>query len=49
MRKQAMVPHSDAQAPGNPPQQHGEQKGFPTEEEQRNKCANVKRNHEEGC
>jgi hypothetical protein len=49
MGEQAMVTHSDAQAPGNPPQQHGEQKGFPTEKEQGHNRANVECNHKKGC
>ena len=49
MREQPMVSHPDAEAPGNPPQQHGEQEGFPTENEQRCHCADVKQDHEEDC
>ena len=48
MRKQPVVSHPDAETPRNPPQQQGEEEGFPTEEEQRCHGAGVKQDHEEG-
>jgi hypothetical protein len=43
-----MVSDTYSQASGDPPQNHCDQKCFPTEEEQRSQCPNVKRNHNEG-
>jgi len=48
MRQQAVVSHADAEAPSDPPQEHGNEKGLPAEYEQRCHCAGVKHNHEEG-
>jgi len=49
MRQQAVVSHADAEAPGDPPQEHGNEKGLPAEYEQRCHCAGVEENHEERC
>ena len=48
MGKKPVVSHPNAQAAGDPPQNHGEQKGFPTEYEQRGQSAKMKHHHEEG-
>jgi hypothetical protein len=34
MGKESMVAHPDSDTTGNPPQDHGNQEGFPVEEEQ---------------
>jgi hypothetical protein len=48
MGKQAMVSHPDAETSCDPPQQHGDQKGFPAKNKQCCHCAGVEDNHEEG-
>jgi hypothetical protein len=49
MRQQAVVTDPDAEAPGDPPQQHREDKSFPAKHEQRRNCSGVKDEHGEGC
>jgi hypothetical protein len=48
MSKQAMVAHAYAEAAGNPPQETGDEKCLPGEEEQCCNCAYVKGAHENG-
>jgi hypothetical protein len=45
MGEKPMVSHADAEASGDPPQQDREQERLPTEYEQGNQSANVKRHH----
>jgi hypothetical protein len=48
MGEKPMVSHADAEASGDPPQQDREQERLPTEYEQGNQSANVKRHHKGG-
>src|SRR5262249_2053009 len=45
MGQQPMVTHANAQAAGNPPQQHGRNKRLPGKHEQRRDCAYMKCHH----
>src|SRR6266478_2665393 len=45
MSKQPVVAHADAQASGNPPQEHRNQESFPGEKEERRDGAHVKQAH----
>ena len=46
VRQQAVIAHADAQAAGNPPQEHRDEECLPGEEEQCGDRANVKCGHE---
>jgi hypothetical protein len=48
MSEQAMIPHADAEAAGNPPQEAGYEKCLPGKEEQGCNCAYMKGPHEYG-
>jgi hypothetical protein len=47
MREEAMVAHADAEASGDPPEDHGNEEGLPTEHEERGDGAEMERNHDE--
>src|SRR5579859_5123377 len=49
MREQAVVAHADAEASGDPPQEHRERQRLPTEHEERSNCADMEQNHEKSC
>ncbi len=42
-----MVAHADAEASGEPPEDHGDEEGFPTEHEERGDGAEMERDHDE--
>jgi len=46
MGEQPVVAHPDAQASGNPPQEHRDQKSLPGKEEKRRDRAHVEQAHE---
>jgi hypothetical protein len=47
MREEPMVAHADAEASGDPPQEHGDKEGLPMEHEERGNGAEMERNHDE--
>src|SRR5215472_620598 len=49
MGEQAVITHADAEAAGDPPQQHSHKKCFPGKHEKRGYGAEVKSHHEKHC
>lgn len=47
MREEAVVAHANAEAAGDPPQEHGDEEGLPMKHEERGDSADVERDHDE--